>query len=58
MNGNDLHHLRQTYIHLFIVPLCRASEYVTGTMLARGRFATGAPPTLLNYRKRHYALRG
>jgi hypothetical protein len=29
ISGNDLHHLRQTYIHLFIVPLCRASEYVT-----------------------------
>jgi len=34
IDGNDLHHLRQTYIHLFIVPLCRASEYVTGTILA------------------------
>ncbi len=34
INGNEIHHPRQTYMHLFIVPLCRPSEYVTGTMRA------------------------
>ena len=28
---NDFHHLRHAYIHLFIKPICRISEYVTGT---------------------------
>jgi hypothetical protein len=32
-NSNDLHHLRQTYIHLFPLPACRISEYVSGTSL-------------------------
>jgi hypothetical protein len=36
-NGNNLHHLRQTYIHLFTVPLCRTSEHVPGTILAGSR---------------------
>jgi hypothetical protein len=36
-NSNDLHHLRQTYIHLFPLPACRISEYVSGTSLGGAR---------------------
>lgn len=33
-NSNDFNHLQHTYIHLFAVLDCRASEYVSGTPLA------------------------
>jgi hypothetical protein len=33
---------KQAYIHLFTRPICRASEYVTGTTLAAGECEGGA----------------
>ena len=31
---NDFRHLRHTHNHLFTTPICRTSEYVTGTTVA------------------------
>lgn len=38
--SNDFHYLRRAYIHLFVTPICRTSEYVTGTSIT-SEYVTG-----------------